>query len=127
MSVDIRPAILEMEQRRCAAMLSNDTRMLEQLLDTRLRFHHATGAVDDKPAYLTKIAAGRIAYVSISWTEELVTELGKDAAVLTGRMATNVRVDGTEKHLDNRVCEVWSAQSGTWKLVVFQSTPVIQA
>ncbi|KMS52056.1 hypothetical protein V474_03105 [Novosphingobium barchaimii LL02] len=127
MSVDIRPAILEMEQRRCAAMLSNDTRMLEQLLDTRLRFHHATGAVDDKPAYLTKMAAGRIAYVSISWTEEVVTELGKDAAVLTGRMATNVRVDGTEKHLDNRVCEVWSAQSGTWQLVVFQSTPVIQA
>lgn len=127
MSVDIRPAILEMEQRRCAAMLSNDTRMLEQLLDTRLRFHHATGVVDDKPAYLTKMAAGRIAYVSISWTEEVVTELGKDAAVLTGRMATNVRVDGTEKHLDNRVCEVWSAQSGTWQLVVFQSTPVIQA
>jgi len=71
------------EEQRCAAMLANDGAALDALLDPRLQFHHATGAVDGKEAYLAKMAAGRILYVGIAWDEERVTELGPDAAMLT--------------------------------------------
>jgi ketosteroid isomerase-like protein len=103
-------------------MLAGDTAALDRLLDPRLHFSHATGAVDDKDAYLKKIAAGRIGYLSIDWSEQKVALLGA-VALLTGRMSTLVRVDGTEKRLENRVLSLW-AQDGDWRLVAFQSTPL---
>lgn len=105
-------------------MLANDSAALAALLDPRLHFSHATGAVDDKAALLAKMAAGRIQYVAIAWSEENVTELAPDAALLTGRMTTDVRVEGSDKRLNNRVITVWSKAGDDWRLVAFQSTPL---
>jgi Domain of unknown function (DUF4440) len=124
MSDAITTAIKAAEQRRCAAMLANDNAALAALLDPRLQFHHATGVVDDKDAYLAKMAAGRIQYVGILWSEENVIALADNAAVITGRMNTDVRVEGVDKALINRVTTVWSLNNGAWQLVVFQSTPM---
>lgn len=124
MAEDIAAAIRAAEQKRCAAMLANDTEALEALLDPRLQFHHATGAVDGKEAYLAKLGSGRIEYVAIRWDEELVTPLGTHATLLTGRMTTDVRVEGVEKRLNNRVTTAWTSDGGDWRLVAFQSTPI---
>ncbi len=124
MSADLTPAIKAAEAARCAAMLANDNVALAALLDPRLQFHHATGAVDDKDAYMAKMAAGRIQYVAINWSEEKVIALGDSAAVLTGRMNTDVRVEGVDKALVNRVTAVWSLNDGVWQMLVFQSTPM---
>ncbi len=124
MSAQITSAIKMAEKARCAAMLGNDNAALAALLDARLQFHHATGAVDHKDAYMAKMAAGRIQYVGIAWSEENVIELAPTTAVLTGRMNTDVRVEGVDKALVNRVTTVWSLNDGTWQLVVFQSTPM---
>lgn len=123
MSEAITTAIKAAEQARCSAMLANDNAALAALLDPRLQFHHATGAVDDRQAYLAKMTAGHIQYVAINWSEENVIALGDRAAVLTGRMNTDVRVEGVDKALTNRVTTVWSLNDGTWQMVVFQSTP----
>jgi len=124
MAGDITAEILAAEKRRCAAMLANDNAALDALLDERLQFSHATGAVDDKAAYLSKMAEGRIAYASIDWSEEMVIPLGADAALLTGRMMNSVKVEGTEKQLKNRVITAWAKSGGEWRLVAFQSTPL---
>ena len=124
MSTDIPNAIKAAEKARCAAMLENDNGALSALLDPRLQFHHATGAVDDKDAYMAKMAAGRIEYVGIIWSEDNVITLADNAAVLTGRMNTDVRVDGVDKALVNRVTAVWSLNDGAWQMLVFQSTPI---
>ena len=57
--------ILAAELARCAAMLAGDATALDALLAEDLRFAHATGAVDDKPAFLAKMAAGRIVHTGI--------------------------------------------------------------
>ena len=124
MAGDITAEILAAEQRRCDAMLANDNAELDALLDERLQFSHATGAVDDKPAYLAKMAEGRIIYTSIDWSEERVIPLGENAALLTGRMVNSVKVEGTEKQLKNRVITAWAKAGGEWRLVAFQSTPL---
>jgi Domain of unknown function (DUF4440) len=124
MTEDVAATVLAAEQRRCAAMLANDTAALDAILDPRLQFAHATGAVDGKQAYLAKMAGGRIAYVGITWSEETVTELAPGVALLTGRMATDVKVDGVDKVLRNRVISVWDKDDGTWRLIAFQSTPI---
>lgn len=124
MADDFSPSIRATEKRRCAAMVANDVTTLDALLDPRLQFHHATGAADNKDAYLAKMASGRIEYVAIRWEEERVTPLAADAALLTGRMITDVRVDGATKQLNNRVTTVWVRDDGEWRLIVFQSTPI---
>jgi Domain of unknown function (DUF4440) len=124
MTDTIADAVLAAENGRCSAMLANDSDALDALLDPRLSFSHATGAIDDKAAYMAKMAAGRIDYLSIDWSEENVIPLGPDAALLSGRMTSQVRVEGVEKRLDNRVLAAWARSDGAWRIVAFQSTPL---
>jgi hypothetical protein len=124
MSESIETEIEQAERRRCAAMIANDAHLLADALDDRLQFHHASGSVDDKAAFLAKMAAGRIVYQGIVWSEEKVTALASDFALLTGRMMTDVRVEGMAKQLNNRVMTVWSHTQGAWRLLAFQSTPI---
>ena len=124
MAADLKAEILAAEKARCDAMLANDNAALDDVLDPRLHFAHATGAVDDKDAFLAKMAAGRIQYVALDWSEERVLELAPDAAMLTGRMNTDVKVEGVVKELRNRVITVWSRTGGAWRMVAFQSTPL---
>ena len=44
--------------------------------------------------------------------------------MLTGRMKTDVRVDGVDKPLNNRVITIWCRTGDDWRLVAFQSTPL---
>ena len=113
------------ETRRCEAMLSDDVEALDGLLDLRLHFSHANGAVDDKARYVAKLQAGRIVYLSIDWSERAIIDLGS-TAVITGRMSSRVMVDEVEKCLHNRVMAVWGWSEG-WRLVAFQSTPLSPA
>lgn len=121
---DVTAQVLAAEQARCDAMLANDNAALDAVLDPRLQFAHATGAVDDKDAFLAKMAAGRIRYVTIGWSEERVLELAPDVAMLTGRMNTDVEVEGVVKQLRNRVITVWGRSGGAWRMIAFQSTPL---
>lgn len=124
MTEELAQSILASERQRCDAMIAGDLAALDVSLATELQFHHATGTVDDKAAFLAKMAAGRIVYTAIAWSEERVTSLGPDHALLTGRMTTDVRVEGVEKRLNNRVMTVWTQQVGDWRLLAFQSTPI---
>lgn len=124
MAEDFSASVRAAEESRCAAMLANDVAALDALLDPRLQFHHATGAVDGKDAYLAKMGARRIEYMAIRWDEEIVTPLAAEAALLTGRMTTDVRVEGVAKQLNNRVTTAWARDGGEWRLVAFQSTPI---
>lgn len=119
-------AVLAAEHERCQAMLRGDVQALEGLIDEALHFSHATGAVDDKAGYLSKVASGRIAYRSIEWSEHKVLELSRSNALLTGRMTSRVWVESQEKRLDNRVLAVWQ-YSDRWRLLAFQSTPMASA
>ena len=124
MGNDVLEAVTKAEQARCAAMLANDSEALSALLDPDLEFCHATGAVDDRAGFLAKMAAGRIRYLAIDWPERRVTALGGNAALMTGRMTTDVEVEGIKKSLRNSVTTVWRCAEGAWRLRAFQSTPV---
>ena len=125
MGEELTAAVLAAENRRCQAMLANDNAALAELLDSRLYFSHATGAVDDRGSYLAKMATGRIRYVDVLWAEQQVTLLGPHAAMLTGRMTTDVEVEGVAKRLNNRVITLWSNSAEGWLLLAFQSTPIV--
>jgi hypothetical protein len=124
MTDQLTSQITAAEQQRCAAMLAGDPAALEAMLHPRLQFHHSNGNVDDRAAFVAKIAAGRILYAALHWEDQRVEPLGPDAALLTGKMITRVRVEGAEKQLFNRVLTVWSRHDGQWRMIAFQSTPL---
>ena len=126
MARGLKKIIEELELRRCTAMRDGSLQTLDTLLDKDLHFGHANGEVDSKSLYLVKVAQGRIVYRSIEWTEQKVKPLGTDYALVTGRMISNVIVNGFAKRLDNRVLAVWLRQDGAWRLRAFQSTPLPQ-
>lgn len=124
MTDDLTSQIIGAEAKRCAAMLAGDAAALEAMLDPKLQFHHSNGNVDDRAAFVAKIAAGRIKYAGLRWDEERVEALAANAALLTGKMITDVKVEGTDKRLLNRVMTVWIRSGGQWLLIAFQSTPL---
>ena len=117
--------VREAEAARSAAMLAGDVARLDGLLSDRLTFVHATGAVDDKPALLRKMAAGGIVYHAIAWTEPQVDVRGGLAA-MHGVMTLEVTVGGVAKTLHNRAILLWEEADGRWRLFYFQSTPIAQ-
>ena len=122
---DINQIILRQEELRCAAMRSADLEALDNILDGDLYFCHANGAIDDKSIYLGKMAQGNIIYRTIKWSEQSVAVLaGECTALLTGRMTSEVSVNGVEKLLDNRVLGIWANTDGQWRLRGFQTTPL---
>lgn len=116
--------ILALEKRRCKAMCDSDMSTLEALLHADLYFCHSNGVIDDRASYLLKMSQGRIVYQSITWADQTVSLLG-NGAILTGRMTSMVAVDGATKRLDNRVVQAWKQDDGQWRLMCFQSTPLM--
>lgn len=125
MSQALEAEILAAEQRRSSAMLQNSAEALEPVLDPRLIFTHSSGAVDGKDVFLGKVASGRIRYTGITWSDQSVLPLSETVAILAGRMVMDVRVEGMDKQLNNRVTTVWNKTGDDWKLISFQSTPLL--
>lgn len=123
MSTDLSNIILACEERRCEALKNADVNALRELLSDRLQFAHATALYDDKPTLLTKMESGNIVYNSLSITEPQVVDLG-DTALLISRLTADVLVGGQPRAIDNRTLSVWVNESGTWRLIAYQPTPI---
>jgi hypothetical protein len=103
---------------------AHDNDALDAIVDPRLHFAHATGAVDDKLA-LSRQDGGRPYRMC---RDQLV---GRSSAAIvrrcgyaTGEMTIDVKVEVVAKRLNNRVIMIWSQADGAWRVVVFQSTPL---
>jgi ketosteroid isomerase-like protein len=115
--------ILALEERRCAAMTGQDAATLAQLLHDDLVYTHSSAVVDTKQSYVESIRSGRTRYRKIERGEQKVRVYG-EAALVTGRAAIEVEVDGKPKSLKLRYLNVWVKQAGAWKFVAWQSTSI---
>ena len=109
---------------RHRAMLDADSSALDLLLDESLSYTHSDASRDDKAGYLAKVRNGDMRYTGLTTSEEEVRMLGPDCACVLGRMKLSGDLFGVAKRLDNRFAAVWIRRSGTWRLAVFQATPV---
>ncbi|MDA8108784.1 MAG: nuclear transport factor 2 family protein [Betaproteobacteria bacterium] len=119
----IEQDILALESRRYGAMTAQDTAGLGQLLHDDLVYTHSSAVVDTKQSYVEGIRSGKFRYRKIERAEERVRVYG-DTALVTGRAAIEVEVDGKPKSLKLRYLNVWVRQAGAWKFVAWQSTAI---
>jgi len=112
--------ILALEERRYAAMTTNDVHALEALFHDDLLYVHSTGVADTRASYLEALRTGKTRYKSAQRSDEHVRFAG-DAALVTGRAKFEVEVDGKHKSLNLAFLDVWTRTPAGWKFIAWQS------
>ncbi|HRN28532.1 MAG TPA: nuclear transport factor 2 family protein [Terrimesophilobacter sp.] len=122
----VRQELLEVEARRCRALVDVDVAELESLLDDDLVHIHAPGVVHSKSQLLEHLETRR-AYLSVD-RGELTIRLVGDVAIMTGTLTNRLRnPDGGERTLHGVATQVLKRHSdGRWRFVSFQLTPTAE-
>ena len=121
MGTDDAAAVLAAEDRRYRAMVETDLVALDQLLDDRLSYAHASGARDTRDEYVAKVRSGYYDYLRIDHPIERVEVVG-DTAIVIGRMTCDLTVQGTAKTIDNLALAVWTRTAEGWRLLAYAPT-----
>jgi hypothetical protein len=114
-------AVLDAEDRRYRAMVEGDLTALDALLAPGMSYAHSSGRRETKDEYLDKLRSGYYVYRSAEHPVERV-EVAGDAAIVIGRMTSDVVVDGTPKHIDNLALAVWTRADGSWRMLAYAPT-----
>jgi ketosteroid isomerase-like protein len=117
---DVR-AVLDAEDRRYEALMGPDLPTLERLFHDRLSYAHSSGVRDTRDEYLEKVRSGYYDYQRLDHPVERVEVVG-DTALVVGRMTADLRVDGTQKTIDNLALAVWTRAGGEWQLLAYAPT-----
>ena len=112
--------ILALEDKRYAAMTSNDLAALEALFHDEMIYTHSSAVVDTKASYLEALRSGKTRYKTAKRFEEKVRFAG-DTALVTGRAEFEVEVNGAPKSLRLRFLNVWTKTPAGWKFIAWQS------
>jgi ketosteroid isomerase-like protein len=114
--------LLDLDKRRCDAMVRGDIATLEQLLSPRLVYVHSHGGRDTKDSYLQALRSGAVDYRFIDHRAERV-EVAESVAVINGTMRAEVtNRGGSKRRLHTVTTAVWSQVDGSWQLLVFHAT-----
>jgi ketosteroid isomerase-like protein len=114
-------AVLAAEDRRYRAMQDADLATLDELCADALSYAHSSGVRDTKDEYLGKIRSGYYVYRRIDHPVERVEVMG-DTAIVVGRMAADIEVQGRPKTIDNLALAVWTRSQGDWRLLAYAPT-----
>ena len=113
----------EAQEQRYAAMSAGCADALAAVLDDRLVYTHSRGDRDTKSSYLEKIRTGALAYGPITRREDPPLLTG-GAAIVVGKMETDVCVRGGPRRMRNAFLAVWTEHDGRWLLTAYQPTPL---
>lgn len=113
--------ILELEERRWAALTSSDVATLTSMYSPDLAYTHSNGMVDSRESYLAPIASGQVHYRAVRRSDVRVQRHG-DVAVVTGRADMDVDAGGGHLHPAMRYSAVWARADGPWQLICWHAT-----
>ena len=120
---DVADEIRTLEDRRYAAMASNDLATLGELFADDLIYTHSSAAVDTKSSYLDALSSGRTRYREVTRHEETIRVYG-DVALVSGHVGIEVTVGGMDRSIEARFLAAWARTSGVWRFVAWQSCPI---
>ncbi|MGJ7492142.1 nuclear transport factor 2 family protein [Variovorax sp. ZT4R33] len=120
----VKSELVEMEARRCSAMIAADIASLREILHPALIHVHAKGQIDGYESYFAT-GGFKVDYKTLDRSELQVKVLG-DSALMTGRqLLVAIRKDGSGTvRIDSRVMQTWVREAGRWRQLAFQTTPL---
>lgn len=122
-TASVRAELLDVERRRCEALVAVDVDALASLLDDELVHIHAPGVTHSKAQLLEHLAT-RQPYLN-TVRGELAIRIVGDVAIMTGPLTNRLRnPDGSERTLSGVATQVLRRDAeGAWRFVSFQMTP----
>ena len=106
------------------AMVSGDRMSLENIAAEQLSYGHSGGLVENKAAFVEKIASGNSDFISISLSDQSIVISGKTAVVRQKLDAvTNDGGKPGEAHI--KVLLVCQKQVKQWKLLARQAVKIV--
>ncbi len=120
--------VMELEDRRFAAMLTNNPDELEPLLDEKVIYIHSSATRHEKQPYLSFLRQGHVIYLACDRQYDGIVSLGESSFLVSGRVTIDLTVNGKPAQLDNRFIATWiKRDDNVWRLLSWQSTPVPKA
>ncbi len=116
--------IIDLDRKRMTAMAEKDIPALQALLCGGLIYTHSTARTDTKASLIGAMESGATVYTSVEPSEVVAQDLG-NAVVLTGVAAISTLSGGNPNSFRVRFTDVWQNQSGTWRMVTWQSTKIV--
>jgi ketosteroid isomerase-like protein len=105
------------------AMIGGDRSALENIAHAKLSYGHSGGAVEDKVAFVEKIASGKSDFVTIDLSEQTISVSGKTAIV---RHLLNAKTNdgGKPGEVHLKILLIFQKSGGKWKLLARQAVKV---
>jgi hypothetical protein len=117
--------VMELEDRRFAAMLTNNPDEIEPLLDDEVVYIHSSSLRHEKQAYLEFLREGRVAYLAVDRKYFGIVSLGESSFFVNGRVIIDLTVSGKPAQIENLFIAIWIKRDDeVWRLISWQSTPV---
>ena len=114
-------AALKADQARLAAMAAGDAAALGKLMSDQLKFVHSDGRVEAKQDYVRNVLAGDVAYADVKTFEVETTLIASDVVAVFGGQQMRKRLGAEWSNITLRYLAVWRNESGSWRLVAWQS------
>ena len=114
-----------LERLRIKATRANDVDALAPLLDDDLIYINSVGDVYDKAAYLRAIETHTLTYERDFDVLETEHRDLDGTIILSGMMVGHARLDGEQQVFHFRCLSIWRRQLGEWRLVAWQSSPLL--
>jgi hypothetical protein len=114
-------AAVKADKARLAAMMARDGEALGQLMSDQLRFVHSDGRVESKTDYVKNLMAGDTAYADAKTSELETMQISPDVVVVLGTQEMRKKLGPTWSEIKLRYLAVWRNESGTWRMVAWQS------
>jgi ketosteroid isomerase-like protein len=115
--------IAALDKRWSDAIIKQDTAALDKLLASDLVYGHASGVLDTKATYLSKIKEGKQVYKSFD-QRSVTVNLYKDSAVThSWARVTGINPQG---NFDDKIMmlHIWVKQGNEWRLAAHQTARV---
>ena len=115
-------ALVKLEDRRNAALISADIAALDDLFTADLLHIHSTGIQHNKVELLAYVK-NAIDYISIERRSLAIRFYGA-TAIMTGEMINTLRLRGKIDLIraESLVTQVWVQQADSWKQAAFHAT-----
>jgi hypothetical protein len=114
-------AVLRADNERLKTMMAGDGAALGQVLSDAMIFVHSDGRRESKADYLRNLMAGDTAYADARTSDLQAQRITADVVVLTGAQVMRKKLGADWSEINLRFQSVWRNESGTWRLVAWQS------